>query len=112
MRVWDQIEPSRLCREHLLAEHRETLAIWSILTNNKKGYRNHPEVRRWENNLYHLCVRHYLLIQEAKRRGYNFKELPNVDKYLPDTLQSMENYPKPWDNQIQTLKLKECECKV
>jgi hypothetical protein len=41
MRVWNEINPSRLCRNHLLAEHREILCIWSVLTKGKKVYRNH-----------------------------------------------------------------------
>ncbi len=31
MRIWD-IPPKLLCRNHLLGEHRELHAIWSILT--------------------------------------------------------------------------------
>ena len=42
MRIWD-ILPDKLYRQHLLGEHRELHAIWSILTKNKKGYSNHPE---------------------------------------------------------------------
>jgi hypothetical protein len=106
MRVWDQIEPSRLCRNHLLAEHRETLAIWSILTNNKKGYQSHPEVLRWKNHLNALVYRHALLQMEAFRRGYEFKNLPDSFIHYSITM------PEPWDNQIETLKSKGCECLV
>ena len=42
MRIWD-IHPQKLCRQHLLGEHRELHAIWSVLVNNKKGYSNHPK---------------------------------------------------------------------
>ena len=31
MRVWD-VSPKELCRAHLLGEHRELHAIWTILT--------------------------------------------------------------------------------
>ena len=31
MRTWD-IPPEKLCRQHLLGEHRELHAIWSIIT--------------------------------------------------------------------------------
>ena len=110
MRVWDQIPPSKLCRNHLLAEHRETLAIWSILTNNKKGYRNHPEVKRWIKHLGALLFRHNDLVKESKNRGYNFKCLP----YYNAGRIGVEYITKPeaWDDQLATLKSKKCECKV
>jgi len=41
MRIWD-IPPRKLCRNHLLGEHRELHAIWSILIRSKKGYLKHP----------------------------------------------------------------------
>lgn len=34
MRIWD-LSPKRLCRNHLLGEHRELHAIWA---GGKKGY--------------------------------------------------------------------------
>ena len=39
MRIWD-IAAHKLCRNHLLGEHRELHAIWSILTTGKKGIKN------------------------------------------------------------------------
>ena len=45
MRIWD-IPPEKLCRNHLLGEHNEQHAIWSILTHNKKGFSHHPETIR------------------------------------------------------------------
>ena len=41
MRIWN-ISPKKLCRNHLLGEHRELHAIWSVLVNGKKGYARHP----------------------------------------------------------------------
>jgi hypothetical protein len=32
----------KLCRNHLLGEHQELHAIWSVLVNGKKGYAHHP----------------------------------------------------------------------
>jgi len=57
MRVWD-INPEKLCRNHLLGEHREIHGIWSILTKGKKGYANHPETLRWKGRLKALYRRH------------------------------------------------------
>lgn len=104
MRIWDKIPPENLCRNHLLAEHRETLCIFSVITNNKKGYSNHPEVLRWKNHLPALSNRHRQIQQEASRRGYNFKDLPL--KVSDGSVQ----VPKAWDDQIIKLKSKGCEC--
>lgn len=69
MRIWD-IPVRELCRVHLLGEHRELHAIWSILTNDKKGYRNHPETIRWVGSLAALYVRHEQEAAEMLLRGY------------------------------------------
>ncbi|HEX9757869.1 MAG TPA: pyrimidine dimer DNA glycosylase/endonuclease V [Nitrospiria bacterium] len=69
MRIWD-IPPISLCRQHLLGEHRELHAIWSILINGKKGYRNHPETLRWVGALNGLYQRQRFLVKEFERRGY------------------------------------------
>jgi len=69
MRIWD-IEPKYLSRQHLLGEHRELHAIWSILVNKKKGYSNHPEVLRWKYKLVALAYRHLALEEEIIKRGY------------------------------------------
>lgn len=45
MRIWD-ISPGKLCKNHLLGEHRELHAIWTVITENKKGYSKHPETIR------------------------------------------------------------------
>ena len=74
MRIWD-IDPKHLCRNHLLGEHRELHAIWSIITKNKKGYSNHPETNRWKNKLGALFKRHELLIEEMEKRSKSFSSI-------------------------------------
>ncbi len=69
MRIWD-IPPEKLCRKHLLGEHSELHGIWSILTKEKKGYSNHPEVKRWEGRLKALYSKHEEIVEEMKNRGY------------------------------------------
>ena len=56
--------PDRFCRAHLLGEHRELHAIWSVLTGDKAGYRKHPETLRWENRLAALYARHTALVED------------------------------------------------
>jgi hypothetical protein len=105
MRVWNEINPSRLCRNHLLAEHREILCIWSVITNNKKGYSKHPETVRYRNNLSSLLYRHNLILKESVSRGYNFKNLPNSDSITP-----LDSKTESWDNQELSLSSKNCDC--
>src|SRR2546426_10786158 len=69
MRVWD-ISPKKLCRNHLLGEHRELHASWSVIVNGKKGYAHHPETLRWKGKLKALYGRHEALVVEMSNRGY------------------------------------------
>jgi hypothetical protein len=69
MRIWD-INPRRLCRAHLLGEHRELHAIWSVLTQGKRGYSRHPETLRWKGKLRALYRRHETQVAEMGRRHY------------------------------------------
>jgi Pyrimidine dimer DNA glycosylase len=69
MRIWD-IALRRLCRAHLLGEHRELHAIWTVLTQGKTGYSRHPETLRWKGKLRALFLRHEAQVLEMRRRGY------------------------------------------
>lgn len=106
MRIWDKVPPNKLCSKHLLAEHRETLCIWSVIANNKKGYSKHPEVKRWVGHLPALLSRHKCIQEEAINRGYNFKDLP------PAWIGGSATIPEAWDDQLERLKLKGCDCKI
>lgn len=107
MRIWD-INPKYLCREHLLGEHRELHAVWSILTKNKKGYRNHPEVLRWRDKLPALYKRHEKEVKEMMARGYNH--------YSPLSKEKGSFIQKQFINSIkeqkEILKNKKCNCKI
>lgn len=72
MRIWD-LDPGFLNNQSLLGEHRELHGMISILQNDKKGYRNHPETKRWEKSLLALIIRHELLVEEMKTRKFNHK---------------------------------------
>lgn len=69
MRIWD-VPPRELCRNHLLGEHRELHALWTILTKHTSGFKNHPETLRWRGKLKALYHRHEQLVKEMHRRGY------------------------------------------
>lgn len=105
MRIWD-IEPRRLCRKHLLGEHRELHALYSILLGNKKGYRHHPETRRWEGKLPALAKRHDLLVKEMERRGY--KHHSPVEPAIGKNKQDI--FVNTILEQEKILSEKDCEC--
>lgn len=110
MRIWD-IPPSKLCRTHLLAEHRELHAIWTILTQNKKGYINHPETKRWIGKLGTLYKRHDEEVIEMNSRGYRHaspldKKLAIIGKKIQDKF--VNTIPE----QREILKKKNCGCTI
>jgi len=74
MRIWD-VPPKYLCRQHLLAEHRELHGLWNILTVHKGqgGYSRHPETLRWAGKQKALYLRHEALVKEFTRRGYRHR---------------------------------------
>lgn len=109
MRVWD-ISPEKLCRAHLLGEHREVHAIWSILTKKKRGYSKHPETLRWKGKLNALYSRHNDIVNEMERRGYNHKS--KLDSKLAIGKSNQEYYINTPGKQIRILKAKKCQCSV
>ena len=109
MRIWD-LPPEVLCRNHLLGEHRELHAIWSILTNNKTGYSRHPEVIRWRGRLKALYLRHQILVKEMGNRGYRHNS-PLLKK-LATGKAKQDLQVDSYEDQIRNLKGKECGCRV
>jgi hypothetical protein len=106
MRVWD-IPPSELCNRHLVGEHAEIHAVWSVITGNKKGYASHPEVERWRGNLSALARRHFQVAAEMSLRGF---------RHSSPTRPEVEGDPGPVeliasvDEQRQILLAKSCDC--
>lgn len=105
MRIWHESLIPNLCVKHLVACWRESLGAYSIITQGKKGYSNHPatqEFAQCPEQLYDVLVQ---LKHEAECRGYKFKELPSRIVFGGDR--------KPWqsrEEQIQVLKTKQCAC--
>lgn len=110
MRIWD-LPVEVLCRQHLLGEHRELHAIWSILINDKKGYRKHPEVMRWEGKLPMLWIRHELQVKEMHARGYNHKSPLNESPSGTPRAFMLERI-NTLEEQVDLLRAKGCACKV
>ncbi len=107
MRIWD-VPPSELCRIHLLGEHRELHAIWTILTQGKTGYAKHPETRRWVAKLGALYKRHEEEVDEMKKRGYNHQS--PLDKNLATGFDTQDNFVNTIEEQKEILKNKNCGC--
>ena len=109
MRIWD-IEPKKLCRLHLLAEHRELHGLWNILTIHKGmgAYSHHPETKRWIGKLKALYKRHQKLVAEMQFRGYKHYSLLNKTFARGKTVQS--DFVDLPCKQIEILKNKKCDC--
>jgi len=112
MRVWD-VPVTCLCRNHLLAEHRELHAIWNIILEDKRGYSRHPEVLRWRGRLGALGKRHEEQVREMARRGYNhhsplgLKDVPEDHRGCRQT-----TFLDSVVEQRRRLREKGCECSV
>jgi hypothetical protein len=109
MRIWD-LPVDKLCRNHLLGEHRELHALWSIIIEEKKGYSKHPETLRWKGKLNALYLRHEKQVAEMKRRGYKHNS-PLDDKLATgDKIQDV--FVDPVEKQKNLLKNKKCDCEI
>ncbi|MGM0652864.1 MAG: DUF1722 domain-containing protein [Bacillota bacterium] len=70
MRVWD-LHPGYLSRQSLLGQHAEIHAVFAVIVDQKKGYSEHPETRRWSGNLQLLKRAHDFTVLEMKLRSFN-----------------------------------------
>lgn len=109
MRIWD-ISPKRLCRNHLLGEHRELRAIWSVIVNGKKGYAHNPETLRWKGKLKALYGQHEALVVEMSKRGYRHRS-PLAKREATGRSKQTDYVDRP-SKQIVILRNKRCQCDV
>jgi hypothetical protein len=109
MRIWD-VAPEQLCRAHLLGEHRELHALWSVLTTGRRGYARHPETLRWQGKLAALRLRHEALVDELQRRGYQHHS--PLDARLATGATQQDLYVHSITEQIDILRAKGCDCRV
>ncbi len=109
MRVWD-VPPEKLCRSHLLGEHREVHAVWSIITEGKRAYAHHPETKRWRGKLRALYLRHQADVAEMARRGYAHHS-PLPEDQATGAGEQTDFVDSP-EQQLEVLKAKGCACRV
>lgn len=108
MRIWD-LPPAMLCRQHLLGEHRELHALWTILTTGSKGgYANHPETLRWHGKQAALYARHDALVAEMTLRGYTHRT--PLDESLATGLATQTDFVNAPAEQVEMLRAKGCDC--
>lgn len=107
MRIWD-IAPRHLCKQHLLGEHRELHGLWNILTQDKSGYRRHPETMRWEGKLAALFTRHEALAREMASRGY--RHASPLNRKLARGAKVQKTYVDTPARQKILLREKGCAC--
>jgi hypothetical protein len=109
VRIWD-LSPSLLCRQHLLGEHRELHGLWRILTEDRRGYAQHPETRRWRGKLAALYRRHEALAEEMTRRGY--RHASPLDSLQATGAAVQSEYVDSPEAQLLILSGKGCGCAV
>lgn len=88
---------------------REGLGAYKIITEGKKGYRNHPAVKEWIGSDKSLWRVLNITRMEMLNRGYHPKPMPEPVLNL-----KMTKY-KRWQTlqeQIEVLKSKGCKCKI
>ena len=109
MRIWD-IAPRKLCRNHLLGEHAELHGIWTILTQGKQGYANHPEVERWRGKLKALYNKHEEIVDEMLQRGYRHNS--PLDPQLATGKGIQDAFVDSLEDQAHILRGKGCDCRL
>jgi len=74
MRLWS-IHPKYLDNKGLVALWRESLLAKKVLMGNTKGYKNHPQLKRFKNekdSLREIDAYLCFVLEEALKRGFNF----------------------------------------
>jgi hypothetical protein len=109
LRVWD-IPPEKLCRQHLLGQHNEIHGLWTVITEGRRGYANHPETHRWTGKLPALWQRHETTVAEMARRGYNHQS--PIDLSRLDGSPEQTDYVDTVEAQVTLLREKGCGCRL
>lgn len=112
MRIWHEQLIPKLCQKHLCAVWREGLGCYKIITEDKKGYRNHPATKEFIGASFALWNRLETIRNEMILRGYKPKEMPMIPP--ADCMDSLKVIV-PWqtlEEQIEVLKSKGCKCNV
>jgi Pyrimidine dimer DNA glycosylase len=107
VRIWD-VDVRLLCDRHLLGEHRELHAIWTVHTEDRRGYARHPETLRWRGRLAALYARHEAQVAEMGRRGFRHASPLDPARATGDATQG--EFLDPRDVQLDRLAQQGCGC--
>ena len=107
MRIWD-VDVRSLCNRHLLGEHRQLHAIWTVHTEGKRGYARHPETLRWCGRLAALYARHEAQVAEMARRG--FRHANPLDRTHATGETTQTEFVDSLDVQVDRLAQLGCGC--
>jgi hypothetical protein len=107
MRIWD-LAPADLCDRHLLGEHAELHAVWSVLTEGKTGYSRHPETLRWRGKLKALYLKHEEIVAEMSSRGCNHAS--PLEPSLATGSGTQDEFVDTPAEQLERLRRKSCGC--
>lgn len=112
MRLWT-IHPRYLDTKGLLAAWREALLAQKVLKGDTRGYKNHPQLKRFKSCANPAgAVADYLreLYREAVRRGYQFSEEKIDSASLGATLNCTRGQLLyEWDHLKGKLRLRDAE---
>lgn len=111
MRIWD-FPVTALCQKHLLGQHNEIHIIYNVYFKDRKGWRNHPEVKRWANCIEQLVEAHDDTACEMIRRGYNHRTPLDFEwithSYMGGELILWESR----ERQLNNILAKACACDI
>lgn len=103
MRSWYPISVQELDDKRLLAEHNELLVMARAIAGLNKGYRNHPETKRWVGHSKAMRDRHDQLAAEMLRRGFRHQSPWPDDLVNP---QDPETYPTTLWEPLEVMRAK------
>ena len=84
--------------------------MWTVITEQKKGYSMHPETIRWKGKLKAMYLRHEDLVKEMQCRGYMHKS--PLDKRKATGKSKQDVFIDSPSKQILILKQKGCNCQI
>ena len=84
--------------------------MWTVITEQKKGYSMHPETIRWKGKLKAMYLRHEDLVKEMQCRGYMHKS--PLDKSKATGKSKQDVFIDSPSKQILILKQKGCNCQI
>lgn len=103
MRSWYPIPAEELDDKRLLGEHNELLIMARAIAGLNRGYRNHPETKRWVGFSKAMRDRHDRIAEEMVKRGFNHRSPWPEDLINPE---DPEDYPSSLWEPLDVMKSK------